>query len=966
MKGRKKVLIGLFLKGIKSYENTIFIPTVKNNKPFSFFIGENGVGKSSILEALDIFFNKTREWNINKNIKKKNEVFIAPVFLLKKSSIDIQDDHKVEYEEYLASITNTLLSWDIQKTSNIKSNSWVNDFYNFLDELKKINNIDDYFIVIASTHYEKKQDNLFFTFRKLIEDNISNYDQEKMKKFFEFIRNLYSYIYIPVETPVDAILRMETNEMQMLLSEDIIKYIEQVLLDKNIKEANKSINIVDKINNKLDSFMLDVNYTISRIDSSYSYTADGKFKKNLTAIDIRDHIFKAYFSLRTLSKSQKDIVQLSSGEKRKALVDIATAFLKQETKRTKNVILAIDEPETSMHMKNVFDQFKQLEVLSVENNIQFIGTTHWYGFLPITDYGNLNHISKEDDTITIRNLDFYNLFERNDNFPDDIEMKSFFELVTSIISSIKSSKYKKWIICEGSDDKKYLEYYLKYNQKNLDLVILPVSGSGNVKKLYHLLYASLSEKDRVRIDGKILCLVDTDLGTFGLNNGISSDNKEKIIFIRRLQINKNKIILEKIMSNTPRHFQTEVEDCLEPTKYYQTLQYVLKDTQVEAIFNSYELNPKCQISRISNTDGESLLQFNVSKGLPQHVNEFKTLTQHLEQDQTKQQICEHYIAHINSKFIPEWIEEIVDLLKLEKTDIPHCIDLTKNVEIANEIINRGDEEIVEETISNDINEEEKIAIKSNSNLNIDLLSKLKESQLKYPDLYNINDYLKAHNQDKLLNMYISNNLMDFLPHILLLDTMINTNYQINFKLHKLIENPKLIKNFYDLPKILLLIFINKNNISDDLIITIEHILNGTTLSHNDSQVNELYFLIYIFLKLEDTENIKLIIEHSELIRFIEAIFTFIHFSSSNQYIQIGYNFTNIIALGNHILNSKTFAPFIDVFIHALKKYDVFDKLLLLDRRKSFTNKLKNYYLNKPPQETNYNKIFNQIFPNFDI
>lgn len=59
----------------------------------------------------------------------------------------------------------------------------------------------------------------------------------------------------------------------------------------------KNINIVDKINNKLEEFMVDINYTIKKIDDTYSYSAEGKSKKSLTAADIREQILEHSFLL---------------------------------------------------------------------------------------------------------------------------------------------------------------------------------------------------------------------------------------------------------------------------------------------------------------------------------------------------------------------------------------------------------------------------------------------------------------------------------------------------------------------------------------------------------------------------------------------------------------------------------------------------------------------------------------------
>lgn len=50
------MIIGVILRNFKTYKNINYIP-LSNGESFSGFIGANGIGKSSILEALDCFFN---------------------------------------------------------------------------------------------------------------------------------------------------------------------------------------------------------------------------------------------------------------------------------------------------------------------------------------------------------------------------------------------------------------------------------------------------------------------------------------------------------------------------------------------------------------------------------------------------------------------------------------------------------------------------------------------------------------------------------------------------------------------------------------------------------------------------------------------------------------------------------------------------------------------------------------------
>ena len=85
------MLIGLFLKHIKAYKGINFIP-IGDQYNFVSYIGENGVGKSTILEALDSYFN-CRPYLINKGAladgitTRGNEPFIAPIFLIEKTKV---------------------------------------------------------------------------------------------------------------------------------------------------------------------------------------------------------------------------------------------------------------------------------------------------------------------------------------------------------------------------------------------------------------------------------------------------------------------------------------------------------------------------------------------------------------------------------------------------------------------------------------------------------------------------------------------------------------------------------------------------------------------------------------------------------------------------------------------------------------------------------------------------------------
>ena len=118
---------------------------------------------------------------------------------------------------------------------------------------------------------------------------------------------------------------------------------------------------------------------------------------------------------------------MSSGEKRRTLVDIIYVFLSNHNIE-RNLILAIDEPESSLHISKCYDQFRKIQSIALECNQQLFITTHWYGSLPILNKGNLIHIQSNQQ---LSLFEISNYFEERRHHPDDINLKSFFDLAAS-------------------------------------------------------------------------------------------------------------------------------------------------------------------------------------------------------------------------------------------------------------------------------------------------------------------------------------------------------------------------------------------------------------------------------------------------------------------------------------------------------------------------------------------------------
>lgn len=107
------MIVGLLVRNFKTYQAINYIK-LSNGKFFSAMVGENGAGKSSVLEALNSFFNGA-DWNYHHSLTKgftEREPFICPIFLIKKNTLPSLGDFQ----------------WLLEKISELTWSSAVLDF----------------------------------------------------------------------------------------------------------------------------------------------------------------------------------------------------------------------------------------------------------------------------------------------------------------------------------------------------------------------------------------------------------------------------------------------------------------------------------------------------------------------------------------------------------------------------------------------------------------------------------------------------------------------------------------------------------------------------------------------------------------------------------------------------------------------------------------------------------------------
>ncbi len=659
------MLAGLYVRHYKVYRGATFIPFLEKEQEYlKLFIGNNGCGKSSILEALDTFFNNA-PWNIHLDSKKK-EAFIAPLFLIEKQKA--YDQVKDEESQYvLERISNFFWNVEIEQDPNYR---FIAGFFGFRDKLKD-NYSKDYLLLFVGINYEEKEIS-FPTFDQSVRKHITSDNIRQivsietcLANIKHFIQNTHSYLYIPVETSVEQFLKLEARGMQELMNKNVKDSIEEILKNKKVvsdsEEENNKGSILSYVNKELREFVNQVESTIKSVDSRYSFQADFG-ATNLTASDLTDRIIESYFAKRNLTKDKKRIAKLSSGERRKALIDIVYAFLSQDGIKSKEIILAIDEPESSLHISMCYEQFEMLEKIANVHKCEIFVATHWYGVLPVLENGIIHHLDYDENSNTIiKSFSCKNYFEQRKQHPNDVYFKSFFDLTSSIISSLRN-KEMNWIIVEGTEDKIYLSYYLR---DKFPYKIIPTGGAGVVKLLYQYLYLPVSQNTDAKVlKGKIFCLIDTDKQFSGLIPPLACDTPNKKLRIKRLQYDAQEIKLLDL--ENPNKEQTEIEDVLVPSQYYEALKISIErhgNDEVREAFSQFRFDVTAKFSFIRGD--ESILSHIGTEGRIAR-NDKQVLMEFI--DNYKKEIAETYIKlPLNSE--PKWINELYSYFVTVNTNV---------------------------------------------------------------------------------------------------------------------------------------------------------------------------------------------------------------------------------------------------------------------------------------------------------
>jgi len=637
------MIIGTFLRYYKTYQGINYVPITDEDK-FCGLVGDNGIGKSSVLEALDTFFNG-RPWNFNTVTKKSGKTItkpqIVPVFLLNKSMLS---GDVLEKAEILSSLTLSLDESDVSSTLKVHARSFISH----REQLTARVCIDDMLILPIGIDYRGCVSIALFNNRTAVEKLLgtksdpskTNLDDSELEVFLpllEKIKELIDYIYIPREIEPELFTKLETNEIQVLMGETLNQILSERVPQRQINDINHSLNsFIDTLSEELEI---------------YSYRTPTDRQQHLKKNDVYNLIIQSFFSTRKLHKKQAnnwlEISSLSSGEKQKAIIDVAHSLLNKHRDSGSNLIIAIDEPESSLHMSACFDQFDSIYEIS-RDAMQVIFSSHWYGFLPTIESGSATVITKQDSSHVFDMINLANYREQikqlrsssRGRLPYDIRLKSINDFVQSVITSTIGDNPFNWIICEGSSEKVYLSAYFKEFIDTKRLRIVPVGGAKEIKRLYNHLSTSY-EDFQEEISGKIILLSDTDAEL--VNYDVK--NYPNLLCKRMVNCSSSRTTrLVNIQSN-PVSPATEIEDALNGRLFFETL----------CVFSSDYPDKLGFLSDIT----EEVTQESSKISLDLRSSQWELIDQFFNLDNNKFKFSQKYIENIGEEFEePSWIQEI--------------------------------------------------------------------------------------------------------------------------------------------------------------------------------------------------------------------------------------------------------------------------------------------------------------------
>ncbi|MFL7040255.1 hypothetical protein BCT90_09080 [Vibrio lentus] len=255
------MIVGVFLRYYKTYQGINYIPLTDDDQ-FCGLVGNNGIGKSSILESLDTLFN-AKPWNFNSATKRSGKSTtkpqIVPIFCIEKSKFD---GDILEKAEILNKVTMSIAEDNV--SPSLKSH--IKRFVTHREQILLRKDLEDFFLIPIGIDYKGDVTVSAFNNRLLVEGlfgedfessktSLSDEDLKVFNPLLDKIKSEIEYIYIPREIDPESFTRLETDEIQVLMGETLTEILSQRVPARQIADINNSLNeFIDTLADELNIY----------------------------------------------------------------------------------------------------------------------------------------------------------------------------------------------------------------------------------------------------------------------------------------------------------------------------------------------------------------------------------------------------------------------------------------------------------------------------------------------------------------------------------------------------------------------------------------------------------------------------------------------------------------------------------------------------------------------------------------
>ena len=436
------------IKNFRGYKKE----TTINIDDLTVFVGKNDVGKSTLLEALDIFFNdgkgsvKLDKGDINK-FSQNDDIEISVVFEVTPREIIIDSANATTLEdEYLLNKDKKLeIIKRYPKAGKEKvfirayhpSNSSCNDLLlKTQDKLKGI--VDSKSIICSDKRINAEMRKAIWGHYQAdlnLEEREIDATKEDAKKIWEHLKK-----YMPLYALFQSDRENKDNDSEI---QDPMKLaVQEIIKSEGLKDNFD--DIAEKILGRLNQV---VSSTLEKLKEMNPDVANSL---NPVIPDTENLKWADVFKNVSISGDEGiPINKRGSGVKRLILLNFfrAEAERRRNEKDVPSIIYAIEEPETSQHQDHQSKLIGAFIKLSEQRNTQVLLTTHSSSIVKMMGYDNLRLVSKDEDVKVIavdkRALPFKSLNEVNFIAFDYYDESYHNELYGFIVDKGWFGEYKK-------------------------------------------------------------------------------------------------------------------------------------------------------------------------------------------------------------------------------------------------------------------------------------------------------------------------------------------------------------------------------------------------------------------------------------------------------------------------------------------------------------------------------------------